>query len=218
MEIDETVVVTLSAGAAYTVGAAASATVTIQSDELTTLPTVTIAATDAIGDGSRATTGQYTVTRTGATTAALTVSYTVGGTATAGSDYAALTGSVQIPAGAAAATVTVTPINDTAVEADETVVVTLGASAGVHRGRGGERDRDDPERRRGLPPTVTIAATDATATEAGTTTGQYTVTRTGATTAALTVNYTVAGRRRRGATTRPWPAACRFRRAPRRRR
>jgi hypothetical protein len=190
VEPDETVVVTLAANAAYTVGAAASATVTIQSDEVTTLPTVTIAATDAIATEAGPTTGQYTVTRTGATTAALTVSYTVGGTATAGSDYVALAGSVQIPAGAASATVTVTPINDTLVEPDETVVATLGANAAYLVGPPSSAtvtiQSDDL-------PTVTIAATDAIATEAGLTTGQYTVTRTGATTAALTVNYTVGG-------------------------
>jgi hypothetical protein len=57
------------------------------------------------------------------------VNYTAGGTATAGSDYVALSGSVQIPAGAATATVTVTPIDDAAVETNETVVATLGANA-----------------------------------------------------------------------------------------
>ena len=85
------------------------------------------------------------MTRTGPTTAALTVNYTVGGTATAGSDYARSGRQRADPAGAAAATVTVTPINDTAVEADETVVVTLSASAGLCGRAGVERDGDDPE-------------------------------------------------------------------------
>ena len=100
-EIDETVVATISASAAYTVGAPASATVTIQSDEVSALPAVTIAATDPTATEAGTTTGQYTLTRTGATTAALTVNYTVAGTATAGSDYTALPGSVVIPAGVA---------------------------------------------------------------------------------------------------------------------
>src|SRR5947209_14992832 len=42
-------------------------------------------------------------------------------------------------------------------------------------------------------PTVTIAATDATASEPGTNTGTVTLTRTGSTTAPLTVNLTVGG-------------------------
>ena len=63
------------------------------------------------------------------------MNYTVAGTATAGSDYTALAGSVVIPAGSLTATVTVTPINDTAVEPDETVVATLGANAATPWGR-----------------------------------------------------------------------------------
>jgi hypothetical protein len=42
-------------------------------------------------------------------------------------------------------------------------------------------------------PEVTIAATDDTATEQGTTTGMFTVARTGSTASPLTVNYTVSG-------------------------
>ena len=64
--------------------------------------------------------------------AALTVNYVVTGSATTASDYAALAGSVTIPAGAASAALTLTPINDTAVESDETVVLSLAASAGYY--------------------------------------------------------------------------------------
>ena len=107
---------------------------------MSALPTVTIAATDATATEAGTTTGQYTLTRTGATTAALTVSYTVGGTATAGSDYVALSGSVQIPAGAATATVTVTPVNERWSEIDETVVGDPRRERRVH-GRGRRRAR-----------------------------------------------------------------------------
>jgi hypothetical protein len=94
-----------------------------------TLPTVTVAATDAAATEAGPTTGTIAVTRTGSTTSALTVLYTVGGTATAGSDYVALSGTVTIPAGAASATITVTPINDTLVEPSETAIVTLAANS-----------------------------------------------------------------------------------------
>jgi hypothetical protein len=60
----------------------------------------------------------------------LTVKYTVGGTAAAGSDYKALVGSVTIPAGATTATVVVSPVNDTLKEGAETVVVKLIAGPG----------------------------------------------------------------------------------------
>jgi len=93
------------------------------------LPTVTVAATTATATEAGLVPGAFTVSRTGSTAAALSVAYTVAGTATAGSDYTALAGSVTIPAGATSATITVTPINDTVVEGAETVVLTLAANA-----------------------------------------------------------------------------------------
>src|SRR5581483_10444730 len=53
----------------------------------------------------------------------------IGGTATNGADYAALPGTVTIPAGATAATIRVSPIDDAAVEGSETVLLTLSGSA-----------------------------------------------------------------------------------------
>ncbi len=94
-----------------------------------TLPAVTVTANDAIATEAGMTTGQYTVSRTGPTTSALTVYFTVGGTATVGSDYINIGTRVTIPAGAASAKITVTPINDTVAESDETVVVTLSGKA-----------------------------------------------------------------------------------------
>lgn len=73
-------------------------------------------------------TGAFTFTRSGDTAAGLDVGFTVSGTATAGSDYVALSGVVSFLAGASTATVLVTPIDDGVVEGDETVVVTLDAS------------------------------------------------------------------------------------------
>ena len=55
--------------------------------------------------------------------------YSVGGTATAVSDYGTLSGSVTIPSGAASAPITVTPVNDSLVESPETVTVTVTANA-----------------------------------------------------------------------------------------
>ena len=71
--------------------------------------------------------GVFTVSRTGSTDEALTLTYTVSGTATPDSDYVALPGSVTIPVGAASATIAVVPIDDSVFEYDETVIVTLSA-------------------------------------------------------------------------------------------
>lgn len=51
------------------------------------------------------------------------------GTASPGSDYTALTGSVIISAGSNTAVITVTPIDDALIEGAETVVVTLSPAA-----------------------------------------------------------------------------------------
>src|SRR5262249_9770764 len=59
-------------------------------------PTVTIQATDdyAFEEGSPTDPATFRVTRAGMTSTALTVSYTIGGTATNGSDYVALSGTI----------------------------------------------------------------------------------------------------------------------------
>lgn len=67
------------------------------------------------------------MSRTGSTAEPLIVFYTVGGTATAGTDYVSLPGSVRIPAGASSVTIPITPVNDSRVEGTETVVLTLAA-------------------------------------------------------------------------------------------
>jgi hypothetical protein len=72
----------------------------------------------------------YTFTRTGVTSNELTVNYTVGGTATNGTDYSNIGTSVTFAANSATATVTVDPTADTTVESDETVSLTLDSGTG----------------------------------------------------------------------------------------
>ncbi|MEK7731156.1 MAG: Calx-beta domain-containing protein, partial [Planctomycetota bacterium] len=120
------------------------------------------------------------------------VNYTVAGTATGGgTDYATLSGSVTIAANDATATITVTPVNDGGLESSETVIPTITADAlytvgGASSATVTIADNDQS--------TITIAATDANASETGPDTGTFTVTRAGGDqTVAVTVNYTVAG-------------------------
>jgi hypothetical protein len=153
-------------------------------------PTVTVTATDAAASESGSDGGTFTVARTGPTTDALTVNYTVAGTATGGSDYPALSGSVTIASGQSSATAGVAPVNDLLPEDDETVVLTLVAGTGYTVGSPSSAtvtiDDDDL-------PVVTVAATDVTASEAGSDPGTFTISRTGSTTNALTVNYALGG-------------------------
>src|SRR5262245_31654708 len=82
--------------AATPLGTPGSATATIVSNAP---PTVTIPAPAATAREIGPTAGVFTVTRTGPTSTPLTVLYAVTGTATAGSDYQGLPGSVTLPTG-----------------------------------------------------------------------------------------------------------------------
>ncbi len=184
-EPNETVIVTVVTAAGYTAGSPSAATVTIVDDE----QTVTIAATDAnAAESATPDTGTWTVTRTGVTTAALTVNLAVSGTASA-SDFTSLGTTVVIPAGAASKTITLTPVNDALNEPNETVIVTLTTGTGYYLGgtiAGTVTIVDDEQ-------TVSVAATDAAASETGPDNGTFTFTRTGITTNPLTVVFTLGG-------------------------
>src|SRR5207249_3349183 len=193
VEGNETVVLTLSADAAYTIGSPNSATVTIADNDQPPLPTVTVVASDANASESGPDSGTFTVSRTGSPSATLTRKYSLGGSADNGSDYATLSGSVNISAGSSSAGVRVSAVEGRAVEGNETVVLTLSADAAYTIGSPNSAtvtiaDNDQPPL-----PTVTVVASDANASESGPNSGTFTVSRTGSTTAALTVKYSLGG-------------------------
>src|SRR5439155_7167503 len=80
------------------------------------LPTVIVTASDANAAEASQDPGVFTVTRNKSKNAPLTVTYTLGGSATNGIDYNTLSRSVTIPAGSTTATVTVTPVDDPQAE------------------------------------------------------------------------------------------------------
>jgi hypothetical protein len=95
-----------------------------------TLPTITLAVSPSSVTEDGTTNLVYTFTRSGVTTNALTVNYTVGGTATNGTDYASIPTSVIFAANSATATLIVDPTADTTVESNETVILTLATGTG----------------------------------------------------------------------------------------
>ena len=155
-----------------------------------TLPSITLAVSPSSVTEDGTTNLVYTFTRTGSTTSALTANYTVGGTATNGTDYTSIPTSVTFAAGSSTATVTFDPTADTTVEPDETVILTLASGTGYTVGTTtavtGTITNDDF-------PSITLAVSPSSVTEDGTTNLVYTFTRTGVTTNPLTVNYTVGG-------------------------
>ncbi|MBD2149020.1 S8 family serine peptidase [Pseudanabaena sp. FACHB-1277] len=132
-EGNETVILTLASGSGYTLGALNTSTITINDNDL---PIIAISANDAsageVAAGQTQNSGQFTLTRTGNTAAALAVGYTVSGTATNGVDYSSLNGSVTFAAGASTAFVNVNVTDDLAVEGSETVVLTLNTNASIY--------------------------------------------------------------------------------------
>jgi hypothetical protein len=73
--------------------------------------------------------GRFTLVRDNTNTSPLTVFYSVSGTATPTNDYAALPGSVTIPANSLAAPIIVQAIADNIAEGDETVILTILSNA-----------------------------------------------------------------------------------------
>ena len=152
---------------------------------------ITIVATDANASETGPDNGLFTITRTGPTTFALNVFYSIGGTSSNGSDYAAISGVATIAAGQASTTVTITPVIDAGVEGDETVMLTIAASPTTYLiGAPGSATVTIAD---GVPNVITIVATDANASETGPDNGLFTITRTGPTTFALNVFYSIGG-------------------------
>jgi len=135
VEADESVSLTLAAGSGYSIGTTTAVTGTISNDDF---PSITLAVAPSSVTEDGITNLEYTFTRTGATTIALTVNYSVGGTANFGTDYSqsgaasytATTGTVIFAAGSSTAVVTVDPTADTEIESDETIALALAAGSG----------------------------------------------------------------------------------------
>ncbi|MDB9428170.1 Calx-beta domain-containing protein [Microcystis aeruginosa CS-555/01A07] len=188
VEPDETVILTLATGTGYTVGTTTPVTGTITNDDF---PSITLAVSPSSVTEDGTTNLVYTFTRSGVTTNPLTVNYSISGTATNGTDYTSIPTSVTFAAGSSTATVTVDPTADTTVEPDETVILTLAAGTGYTVGTTTPVTGTITN---GVTlPTITLAVSPSSVTEDGTTNLVYTFTRTGVTTNALTVNYTLGG-------------------------
>lgn len=195
VEGNETVIVNLSVGDGYVVGSPSGATVTITDDDTAT-PIASIEATDGTATESGTTTGTFTVTLSEPSTGTTTVNYNVGGTATPDVDYVELSGSVAITDGNSTGTITVTPIDDGTVESNETVIVTLDTGSGYTVGSPNNATvtiiSDDSS---GGDILASVSATDAIATESGTTTGEFTISlsEVNSTGSTITVNYHMDG-------------------------
>jgi hypothetical protein len=125
---EHSVTLHLGASAAY-VAPEPSATFLLEDAGSAGLPRVSVAATTPVASEEGPAPGVFTLSRTGATTAPLTVHYVLGGSA-ALSRYQPLPGQATFPAGAATVAVLLTPIDDTVPQLTQTVTLTVVSGSG----------------------------------------------------------------------------------------
>ncbi len=190
-EADGSVTVTLTAGSGYAVGTPATATVTVRDNDVPTAQFVTAAASVDESAGIR----QVRVSLNPAPHRGITVGYTIGGSATRGTDFTAA-GSASVAAGAAFVDIPVTIIDDSGQEPDETVVLTL--TGGVGYQVGSRRSHTLTITDQDVSPTAAFATAAEQAGE-GTGTHQVTLTVLPAPATPITVRYTIGGTATRSA-------------------
>jgi Ca2+-binding RTX toxin-like protein len=131
VEPNETFTVNLSGGTNVII-ADAQGVGTIVSDDVAPTPVAPSVVVNDVTANETSGLLTFTLTRSGDLTGASTVSYaTANGTATAGSDYTGASGTVSFAAGQSTATVNVALINDTLVEANETLFLNLSSGTNL---------------------------------------------------------------------------------------
>jgi chitinase len=135
VEANEALALTLSSATGATI-ADGSAIGTIGNDDVAAPPPVlpSVSVSDAVRAEGNSGTGMldFTVSLSQAATGPVTVQYgTADGTATAGSDYTAKSGTLTFAAGETSKTISVTVKGDTAVEANETLNLKLSSASGA---------------------------------------------------------------------------------------
>ncbi len=125
VEPDETFFVDLSSPSGATL-ANARGGVTIRNDDAAPLPTLSINDVSISEGNSGTTLMSFTVSLSQDSAQDATVQFeTANGTATAGSDYIAKSGTVTIPAGQTSGTISVSIVGDTIAESNDSVLVNL---------------------------------------------------------------------------------------------
>ena len=183
-EVDETVALALSTPTNATLGASSTSTVTIRDNDVP--PTVQFS-TATLAVNESAGTAVFTATLSTASSLPVTVAYaTSDGTANAPADDIPSSGTLTFAPNQTSHTVTVAIVNDTLIEADETVALTLSTPTNASLGTSARtiltiNDNDGP-------PTVRFSAATLTVDE-GVGTAVITATLSPASTLPVTVAY-----------------------------
>jgi hypothetical protein len=188
VEGDEAFTVTLSSPTNATLGTA-TGTGTIVNDDTAPTPTISIGNVTLFEGNSGTTQYTFTVSLSEASTSTVTVNYaTANGSATAGSDYAAASGTVTFAPGETSKTVTVLVNGDRVGEPNETFTVNLsGATDGavITDSQGVGTIADDE-------PRISIGDVARREGHSGTTLFVFTVTLSAASDVPVTVNFATA--------------------------
>jgi len=186
---DKSIIITLASGTGYHAGSSNSATATVRANGLYE---VNIQAIDPILDASNISdTGTFRITRSSNSAQSLTVNYALRGSAINGVDFQFLTGVVTIPGGSQYVDVTVTAISNSTFDPYKSISVELIPGTLYTIGASGVASliiKENPNL-----PVVSIATVNANASEDGSQVGTIRISRTGSTSASLTVNYTIGG-------------------------
>ena len=120
-EDTETIIINLSSASGGTIVDSQAIVYITDDDEPPTITIDDVTATDETPAAS-----SFTVTLSAATSREITLNYaTANGTATAGEDYTAASGSITIPANTTTATIDVSVLDDSLDEFDETVFINI---------------------------------------------------------------------------------------------
>jgi len=99
-------------------------------------PFVSVQASDPLAAEPGNNPGSFTISSFGSTNSALTISFSLSGTASNGVDYAAVPTTVTLAAGQVSTNITITPISEPAATGYKTVILTLPRQGGGKRGGG----------------------------------------------------------------------------------
>ncbi|WP_154654575.1 glycosyl hydrolase family 18 protein [Solimonas variicoloris] len=133
VEPAETLTLTLGTPSGARLGSPAQYRLQIDDNDVATLPTLAFAS--AAASGSEAQASQIEIVLSAPSAQAVTVELAVAGTASAGADYTlAPAGTLRFEPGQTRRTLTITPVDDSAVESAETVVLTLRNAANATLG------------------------------------------------------------------------------------
>jgi hypothetical protein len=98
---------------------------------------ITVNATTSVASRLSMAPGTFTLSRTGDTSEALNVSYSLGGSAVAGTDYQVSASTISFAAGSSSASVAVTPMVSSNIVGPQSIVLSLSAGAGYSVGAPG---------------------------------------------------------------------------------